>query len=444
MSELLLGILVAECLLILAWGLKRRPRMIQYPFLVAAVFLGWMVPQMLGLTQNSYLPQDALPKTILMAILCLGAVYFGYTIRPRPARLFWWRFDEGGLLIGSVVLSLLGAYFFFLISRLAAEVTADTGGQWTGPITIYAFFSRLLTIGMVIAIILHMMKPRWQTWVVIGFDLLFYLDRIIIQGRRAETVELVLMAVMAFWFYRRWLPSRWLVLCGLFGGALFINSIGDYRATMLDKDRTTWSGAGLREIVKVDFVGNLKKIANGSSGIADLQNAAMNIEAADRLGVFDYGLTLWNQFINAFVPGQWIGHDVKRSLMIEFGNDASNYFGYVPHIGTTATGLSDAFQSFWYLGAIKFFLAGLIMSRWYRAGVRGNIVAQMILMLTISDSLHLVTHGSAGFYMGFIELVTFLLPVLLFARIPRARAVALIRYGGGSGGDRPVFVYRAH
>jgi len=421
MSEFLLGILIVCCLLILSWGLKRRSRMIQYPFLVAAVYLGWMVPQFLGLTKHPYLPQGALSKTLVMAILCLGAVYLGYTISPRPARLFWWRFDDRRLLFGSLVLSLLGAFFFFKVSQLAAEVTAEHGGAWTGAITIYIFFARLLTIGLVIAIILHLMKPRWQTLVIISFDLLFYLDRIIIKGRRSAMVELALMALMAAWFYRRWLPSRWVIVAGLVGGALVINSIGDYRSTMLGEDRTTWSGAGLQQIMEIDFIGNLQKIAEGESGNHELQNAVMNIEATDHLLVFDYWLSLWNQFVFQFLPGQWIGHDLKQALMLHFDNDAQTSSDYVPHFGSTVTGLSDAFQSFWYFGAIKFFLAGLIMRRWYQAGVNGNIAAQMILMLIISDSLQLITHSSQGFYMGFIELAAFLLPVLFFARTKPVR-----------------------
>lgn len=423
MSEVLLGILIVCCLLILSQGLKRQSRMIQYPFLVAGVYLGWVVPQFLGLTQNPYLPPGALSKTLVMAILCLGAVYFGYTVRPRPARMFWWQFDERRLLIASLVLSLLGAYFFFQVSQLAAEVTAEHGGAWTGVITIYVFFARLLTIGMVIAIILHMMKPQWQTLVIISFDLLFYIERIIIQGRRAEMVELALIAMMVAWFHRRWLPPRWVIVGGVIGVTLLINSIGDYRSTMLDEDRVTWSGAGLDQIMEIDFIGNLQKIAEGELESHDLKNAVMNIEAVDHLLVFDYWLSIWNQLVTNFLPGQWIGHDLKQALILEFDNDARAYRDYVPHSGSTMTGFSDAFQSFWYFGAIKFFLAGLIMRRWYQAGVNGNIVAQMIMMLIISDSLHLITHSTMNFYMGFIELAIFLLPVLLLARIK------LVRYG---------------
>lgn len=422
MSELLLTLLILECVLILSWGLKERSRIIQYPFLVAAVFLGWMVPQLLGLTRNPHLlPDGALSKTIFMAILCLGAVYLGYTAYPRPAKLFWWRFYERRLLTASIALSLAGAFFFFQVSRLAAEVTAATGGQWSGIITIYVFFAQLLTIGFVIALLLHLQRPRWQTLLVIGFGLAFYLHRIVVAGRRAAMVELVLILLLALFFQRRWLPPRWLIIIGLALGALWVHSIGDYRATMLGQDRTTWSGAGLQQVLEIDYLGNLQRLTEGGQGVSELRNAAMNIEATDQLFVFDYWLSLWNHLVRSYVPGQLVGYELKQSLMFDLANTAEAHFDYQRPTGTTSTGLSDAFQSFWYLGAIKFFLAGIIMGRWYRAGVQRNIAAQVILMLVINESLKMVTHGTGGFYAGFVVLVVFLLPVLLFARVRSSR-----------------------
>lgn len=438
MTEFLIDILLVCCLLIFAWGLKRRSRMIQYPFLIAAVYLGWVVPQLLGLTHNRYLPPGALAKTTFMATLCLAAVYFGYTTNRRAARLFQWQFDERRLLKGAAALSVLGAFFFFKSSALAAEASAEYGGAWTGPITIYVFLARLLSIGMVIAIVLHLIRPRWQTLAIVGFDLLFYLDRIVIHGRRADMAELALIGLLALWFQRRWLPPRGIVMVGLIAGALLVNSIGDYRATMLREDRATWSGAGMQSIMEIDFVGNLQKIVAGEIMGGELQNAAMNIEAIDQLLVLDYWLTLWNQFVHDFVPGQLVGFEVKQSLTLDFDNDAQAYFGYVPWPGTTLTGFSDAFQSFWYLGAIKFFLAGLIMSRWYRASVSGNIAAQMIVMLVVAASLHLVTHSTGHFYMSFVPLAAFLLPVLLFARIKPVRAGAAL----SNPGTGPMFSRR--
>lgn len=424
MTTFLLWLFVLICLAIMSWGLMKRERMIQFPFLAAAVFMGWMLPQLVGLTSHSYLPKGGLEKTIFMAILCVGAAWIGYTFNQRPARLFWWQFDRRRLLRGSAALSLLGAFFFYQVGLLAANVTAETGGQWTGIITIYVFMARLLSIGMVIALILYLNKPSWPTLFILLFDLMFYLDRIVIKGRRSDMVELGLMLFMALWFYRRWLPPRWTIVTVLIVGALVINSIGDYRSTMLGEDRTTWSGAGISKILEIDYTGNLMNIASGDVMGGELTNAVMNIEAADRQFSFDFGLSLWNNLVHSYIPGQWVGKDVKQALMIDFGNPAYSEFGHIPHTGTTSTGVSDAFLSFWYLGAIKFYLIGLIMSRWYKAAVQGNIVAQMILMLTVNASLLAITHSTHAFFTVFVQLAAFLLPVLVWARVKRHQNTA--------------------
>lgn len=402
----------------------RQDRMIQFPVLAAAVFLGWMLPQLMGLTNHRFLPPGGLEKTIFMAILCLAAAWLGYTQNRRPAELFRWQFDPRRLLWGSAVLSLLGAFFFYQVSLLAADAIAEHGGAWTGIITIYVFLAKLLSFGMVIALILYLKKPSWPTLLILLFDLMFYLDRIIIQGRRGAMVELGLMLLMALWFQRRWLPPRWIMVTGLVMGVLVVNSIGDYRSTMLGSDRTTWGGAGISQILEIDYVGNLRRLASGDEGFHDLMNAVMIIEAAEWVPNFDLGLSHWNGFIRAYIPGQWVGHDVKTSLMIDFGNSAYSEFGYIPRIGSTFTGLSDSFLSFWYFGAIKFFLIGLIMSRWYKAAVAGNIVAQMILMLTVTASLHAITHSTHWFFTVFVQLAVFLLPVFVLARMTQRSHLA--------------------
>ncbi len=416
MTSFLLWMLAIQAMAIMGWAMMRRERMIQFPFLAAAVFLGWVFPQLMGLTAHPFLPPGGLEKTIFMAMLCLGAAWLGYEMNRRPARLFAWDFDYGRLLVGAAVMTVLGAFFFYQISLIGAEVTVETGGQWSGIITIYVFFSKLLTFGMALALILYLRKPNWYALGLVLFGLAFYLERILIRGRRAAMVELGMMVLLALWFNRRILPPRWLMFGVVFVGALVINSIGDFRSTMMGDDRFTWSGAGVSEILEIDYWGNLKRIATGESGTHNVVNAVMNIAAADRTLSFDYGLSHWNGLVQRYVPGQWVGHEFKQALMVDFTNQAGEVFGHQPHTGSTHTGLSDAFLSFWYLGAVKFLLIGLILSRWYRAAMQGQLAGQLVVILTITAALHAITHSTHSFFTVFLQLAAFLLPVLWFAR----------------------------
>ena len=423
MTQFLLFILALLGVTIIIWGTWRQERMIQFPFLAAAVFLGWMFPQLLGLTNNPWLPSGALEKTIFMAILCLAAAWLGYVTNRRSATLFTWVYDTDRLLWGAIALMVLGGFFFYQVTLLAP----DAGTRWTGIITIYVFFAKMLTFGFALALILYLNKATWLGLFAVLFGLLFYMDRILIHGRRAAMVELGLMVLLAIWFNRRWRPSRMLMIVSLVLGTLVINSIGEYRRVMLGDTYMAgtygWSGAGITDILRIDFLGNLRDIGQGRGVNHSLMNAAMNIEAADRTLRFDYGLSHWNGFIRQYVPGQWVGHDRKEALMIQVGNDPYGLFGHTPHTGTTQTGLSDAFQSFWYFGAIKFFIIGLILSRWYRAALQGHLVGQLVILLTITPALHAITHSTHSFFVMFLQLAVFMLPALWFARVRVQRRV---------------------
>lgn len=431
MTSVLLGVFALQAIAIIGWGMMRRERMIQFPFLVAAVCLGWVLPQLLGLAAHPFLPRGGLEKTILMAILCLAGSWLGYEKNRRAAQLFAWEFNHRRLLGGSAAMTLVGAFFFYQVGQLAAEVTADVGGQWTGIITIYVFFAQLLSFGMALALVLFTRKPDWPTLALVIFGLVFYIDRILIAGRRAAMVELGMMVLLAFWFNRRLLPPRWAMVVTVFLGVLVINSIGDYRSVMLGKDRTTWSGAGVSEILDIDYLGNIKRMATGEAPNFELTNAVMNIAAADRTLRFDFGLSHWNGLVQRYVPAQWVGHEFKQYLSFDLGDQARRVFGHRAYTGTTSTGLSDAFLSFWFFGAFKFLLIGLIMCRWYRAALQGQIVAQLVVILAITPALHAITHSTHSFFVIFLQLGVFLLPVFWFARRRPVGKLNPLKISGG-------------
>ena len=139
MTYLLIAVLVILSGLILAWGLRQRERYLQFPILAAAVFLGWLMPQFLGLTNAYGLPPGALDKTVLMAIFCLGASYWGYVQNRRPAKLFQWSFNRNRLLQGSIALSVFGAYFLLQSGSTCGGGNGGDWWDWTGIITIYVF-----------------------------------------------------------------------------------------------------------------------------------------------------------------------------------------------------------------------------------------------------------------------------------------------------------------
>ncbi|WP_163702699.1 hypothetical protein [Adonisia turfae] len=407
MTYVLLVLLTLVCGGLLTWGLQKKQRMLHYPFLSGAVFAGWVLPQLLGLSTNpDSFPHEALDKTIFMTLLCVGACYVGHYLNKKPFSKFHWSFNRQRLLIAATLLSLGGSYFFYRVSALADE----TVGLWTGIITIFVFLSSLLSIGLALSLAIHIRQPsRWSTAIII-FDVAFYLHRIVFWGRRRFLVELVLMIGLALWFRYRKLPPRLMVIAALIAGALWINSIGDYRAAVMSD-----TPGKVNAINQIDFVGNLQNLL--TEGGHEMANATYNIAAFDSRGNFDLGVSHWNRFVHLYIPGQLIGFDTKESIKIQINDSASELFYHEAHTGSTATGISDSFQSFWYFGAIKFLIISYIMRSFFRAGNQGHFLAQVLLMLVFPGSLEAITHNTDRFFMLWPRLIAFLGPAILYSKV---------------------------
>jgi hypothetical protein len=345
-----------------------------------------------------------------MAILCSVCCYFGHIANKRPLRSFNWKFDPKRLLRAATILSLFGAYFYYQMSLLAESATADYGGGWTGIITIYVFFSSMVTVGLVLALLVHFNNSSRWSYVLIIFDLSLYFDRIVMNGRRAAMVEIFVIAGLVIWFYRRKLVPRSLMVLVLVCGSLVINSIGDYRSAVMGQD-----AKGFDAVAKIDFVGNLESLF--THGGPELTNAVYIIEAVDKNMTFDLGLSHWNGLVNAYIPGQIFGADFKRSILLELPNAAYTEFSYVSSFGSTVTGLSDAFASYWYFGALEFFFIGFVMAKLFRSGNNGHLVAQVLLMLVFVDALQAITHTTDLFFVAWPKALAFLFPALLYAKV---------------------------
>src|SRR5262249_44949618 len=140
------------CALLLLQGMTRRGAMYQYPFLAGAVFTGFALPQLIGLTQDPFLPLGALNATLFMACLSAAMCWIGAAAVREPANVAYWEYDDKLLLAASAGLSLLGAYFYYAITQLPPELTQTS--MWTGLPVAYFFLARMMGYGFAIAVLL--------------------------------------------------------------------------------------------------------------------------------------------------------------------------------------------------------------------------------------------------------------------------------------------------
>ena len=406
MTVILLLLLAVACFALLLVGLRRRDGIYRYPFLAAAVFTGFVLPQLIGLSNEGGLPYLALDKTLFMTLLCVAMVYVGDRLGTKPLHALGFDYDKSRLLIASAVLSAVGAFFFYQISRLDPELTGVS--QWTGLPVAYLFFAQLMTYGLAIAA-LHFASTssRWALAIIV-FDLAFYFDRIFIGARRGDAAELLAIFALAAWFGRGRTVPRAAAIAVLVLGTLFLHSTGDYRAQAKEQ-------SPLQAVASIPFRENLARLFE--EGGEELRNAVYQIEASDRNLDFDYGAFQWNILVFNYVPAQLVGHGFKESLLIPVSDVAYQEFGHEGWTGSTSTGMADAFRSYWYFGSLLFLLFGYVLARIYKSAVHGNVGMQLVYMLMIVNGLHAITHHTNWFVSPWVHWAVFMLPALFYARL---------------------------
>jgi hypothetical protein len=258
---------------------------------------------------------------------------------------------------------------------------------------------------------------------IIAFDLMFYIDRIVITGKRAEAVELLLIFALPLWFQRRWAVPRaaTITLIGL--GTLAMVSMTEYRDVTRANSGPVWE-----QIFQIDVVGNFYKQLE--QGGPEARNAVIRIDATDSAGLYDYGAFHWNRLMSDYVPAQLVGAATKHSLMLPLPTAEETYN---PPVGTTETGMADAFQSFWYFGAFKFMLLAYLIRRIWVTAMLGHTTAQIVFMLSIVPAMHAISHQTDWVVSVWVHMLLFLMPALYLATIRRRQPATSVRLGAPAG-----------
>ncbi|MHA6641615.1 hypothetical protein [Mesorhizobium sp. A623] len=399
------AILFLFVLWFLGEGFVDSRKFYEFPFLAGVMTFSFIIPQLPGILMSPLIPEGDYIRTIAVAISCLVMLRLGWAGPAEPLHIFRQKFDERRLLVVAMVFSLVGAAFYYKLSHLPGEISI--GVQMTGMPVVYLFFARLLTYGLAIALLCFARRPSKFAALLILIDLVFYLERIVITGKRAEAVELVMMIVLAFWFQRRWVVPRWAIVAGLAAGLVTTTSMADYRQITRAND-----GPVLDQISEIDITKNLETLIE--QGGDEMSNAIERIGTVSHHMQLDYGKIHWNRLVFNFVPAQLVGSSIKNSLMFALPPPARDY---TPLTGTTETGMADAFQSFWYFGALKFFLLAYVVFRIWTSAMAGWTSAQLAYMLSIVPAMHSISHLTDWVIQVWVHMGLFLVPALLFALV---------------------------
>lgn len=419
---ILLYLLCILCAVIVFWGVIRKNRLYRVTFFMGMGFISFAIPQLIGMANSEESPvgraleEGALDMLLFMCMLCLGAVWLGDTQGLRhPGRAALARlndYDAERLVLASVILTVSGVAINQIgLSMLDPEYLRNLDNQWTGPITIINFFQSMQKYGLALSLLLYWHLRSPMALLTALFNLVANVAMTFIFARRAAAADTVFMCLLSLWFGRRIAIPAWLLLTIFVAGALWSNSIGAFR---IKDENVTFA----EKFERADMFVEIQRTF--TRGGYELNNAAHAIWCASEEVEYDFGGVHWNQLVHGYFPGQIFGHENKRSLMFPTRDLLKEKLNYVPPMGATFTGISDAFCSFWYFGCVKFFIIGYVMGRWYNRGTRGDLRSQLAYMTLMGSALHCITHGTYWLMNMYIHMVIFAYPMLRWARLSQA------------------------
>lgn len=411
MAELYLYLFILICIALLGWGLARPERIYQYPFFMGGIFVAFILPQAIALLNSPYdtVNQQALERVLLMSCLCAFMCWLGYQAPSKPSfiKKLDISVDYQKIFYGGIVLVLIAYFSHFLILRLPSAVRGQT--QWTGIVTIYAFFRNLIYPGFSILLLSTLQRSTVFKLILTAFASVLPLQLIIFAGRREPTATFIITIGLCLYYIRRYIAPRWLVV-SLIVIALFANPLtGTYRSIAKTGD---WNK--LTELQPIEYFQNYVEEAE----ILELRNAAFLMDAAVQTGKYGYGTDYWNKLVFSFVPAQLVGRDLKNALMVKlYEYDLNSLYNYRIHTGTTPTGIGDSFIQFDYFGCIFFGLLSYFFKiLWISSSRRNILTSQIFYIILLAPSLLSVTHSTVNFISDVLFNLIFIGSIILYSR----------------------------
>lgn len=417
--NVLLWLLILVVIAMVGFCVIDSRRLYQFTFFFASSFIGFALPQIIGLSNETgtrflgVIPEGAIDMLILVSILCLIAVLLGdlrathhngrMPIVPlaeydvvRLVRVCF------GLTAGSIFVMQLSTFF------TTEEQLQKMEGQYSGAITIIIFFAQMQKYGFALAVYLYFKLRSPLALMCAATGLLVNLFQFFTGFRRGSTADIIFMVILGVYFARRFVLPPWVMGLLFIVGALWSNSIGAFRG---NEEMSL-----IQKFQNVDIVEEFKDTL--TQGGYELCNAAVYIWCADYEGEYDFGRFHWNQLVHGYFPGQIFGPDVKTALKFTERDLPFERLNYKSIKGATNTGLADAFCSFWYLGCLKFYIIGYVMGRWWNRGNRGDLRSQLAYISLMGVALHTISHGTFWLVNGYLHMVIFAYPCLWWARLP--------------------------
>ena len=379
--------------------------------LASLIFIG---PQIIILYNNinhAILAPVIFYIALCMIMLCCGC-YIGLEISQpyNPLKKIFHEDDIDIYSIGFIIIALFG------LIRLNASNTSSSS-QWSGSDVMYNFFFTSYRYALIFSSVGYFITRKRVFLILVIISSLFFVDRILISGRRTDLVYYAISVGIPYLYYTGKKPNLVIIIPALIISFQLLSILVAVRTVTLNG-----SGFGsflsgnklpsIHEVMKAKEVIDKKESARAPEltaccyGINSLDNGNYEL---------DYGANYWNAIIQDFIPSQIVGAEFKSKLKINYNQ--VDIVGYKVLKGSTMTGFYDTYASFGLMGSLFFFLLGLIMSSIHRQAIAGNTFSLIFYLAIIVDALHSVTHRSTLFITGIIQFIIYLVIMDMIIRL---------------------------
>ena len=318
----------------------------------------------------------------MMCVLSAAAGWWGYRSE------YWQRFSKpipdihyspSGVFKGGVVLYLISFYAAYQLAELAGGfIEQFTGGghyslEWVGLPVRYTFVIHIMYPALFLCLLGALYRPNFAKTVTVLLFSLYPICVILFLGRRATAVFVGLIFLLALFFSRRWAPPRSAFAAAIFGAMTFAFIGPQYRTI-------SQYGLDMERLREIEVPAAIEDVLSGSTYL-EFDALVVNAAAINRTKTFGFGTGFYNSTIAQLVPRQFVGGELKSSLMIyPWGNVPTSFTLYqweIPY-GSNPTGPLNAFGEFWFLGAFLYYGIGLICRYlWEQAFAKGSVPAQV-------------------------------------------------------------------
>ncbi|KPK65939.1 MAG: hypothetical protein AMK73_01455 [Planctomycetes bacterium SM23_32] len=431
--DLTYWLFAASCALLVWQGFRQRDGMLQYPFLMGAVFTCYLLYQATGLyLHRGSVPEDAFSRMLLISALCCLACYLGYRVRPLRQRPGSSSYSSARLMAVGVLMTCVAWVAYYKLTSLTGgffSFFTTEGGysyEWRGLPVRYIFFVGFAYPALVLLLVSYLERPSKVRLAVCAWGFVVPLAFLFLRARRSVFAMVLLIGLLPVYFYRRWLPPRVVIVPGLILALLVLMLFPRYRRyTQIGAEHSGIADVSVRESLAEGLV---------PEGVDAFKNGVYAVGGITRMGGYGLGLGFYDDVVAHFVPRQIVGERVKADLMVREGwVDMARVlaYGHARPANQFYTGPASAYTEFWYFGSLFYFLLGMLFRNlWVRATRDGCVASRVLYASLIYTAMNSIAFSAFIFVSRALWTVALLGAALIWARRRHGVPLARVSRGG--------------